>query len=252
MGRDSVLMLCILFLPIMVTVQADVSVGGSLCIDLDVRDAAFSLGDPVAVWSNDGTLAGSFQAVSGKTPVAEMTGGVPAITFRGDGDADWMVLKEAEGTDQWIMADTFSPGGWHHVAVTLQGATGILYLDGTEVGRHDSIIHLPISLGETTQNYLGDSQFSTDPLFKGEIDDFRVYNRALEAAEIDCIANGNQGNQGDLNCNREINLTDFSILASQWLAQPKRPSADISPMELDGDVNLLDLIQLMEDWLLVN
>jgi hypothetical protein len=55
------------------------------------------------------------------------------------------------------LSGTFSLDIWHHVAVTLQDGTGVLYLDGSEVGRNESIAHLPVSLGETTQNYLGDS-----------------------------------------------------------------------------------------------
>ena len=37
-------------------------------------------------------------------------------------------------------------------------------------------------------NYVGESQFATDPLFNGRIDSFRVFGRALSAAEIKDLA----------------------------------------------------------------
>ena len=80
-----------------------------------------------------------------------------------------------------------SPGlseGWHYVAVTIDGTTGEmgLYLDGALVDSGPTGV-LPADLGNTTQNWLGQSQWD-DPLFNGSIDDFRIYNRALSAAEI--------------------------------------------------------------------
>ncbi|MDP8998791.1 MAG: LamG domain-containing protein, partial [Myxococcota bacterium] len=42
----------------------------------------------------------------------------------------------------------------------------------------------PSSLGVTTQNWLGRSQFSLDAYLTGQIDNFRIYNRPLTAAEV--------------------------------------------------------------------
>jgi fibronectin type 3 domain-containing protein/regulation of enolase protein 1 (concanavalin A-like superfamily) len=74
-------------------------------------------------------------------------------------------------------------GIWSHVVVTWSGNTGILYVNGVEVGRNSAMTLNPSSLGTTTQNYLGRSQFA-DPYFDGLIDDFRIYTRALSPTEI--------------------------------------------------------------------
>lgn len=79
-------------------------------------------------------------------------------------------------------------GVWTHVAITLNGAVGILYIDGVEAGRNDAMTINPSMLGITTQNYIGKSQFS-DPYLKGLIDDFRIYNRALTTSEITTLVN---------------------------------------------------------------
>ena len=39
------------------------------------------------------------------------------------------------------------------------------------------------------------------------------------------------------------------MLAAQWLNAPSVPSADIAPLGGDGEVNLLDLLMLAENWL---
>jgi hypothetical protein len=41
----------------------------------------------------------------------------------------------------------------------------------------------PANLGNTTQYYIGRSQYA-DPYLDGQLDQFRIYNRALSAAEV--------------------------------------------------------------------
>jgi hypothetical protein len=75
-------------------------------------------------------------------------------------------------------------GGWHHVAVTLNGSTGTLYVDGQQVGSNTAMTIKPSDLGVTTQNWIGRSQFSGDPYLNGLVDDFRIYNQALTASQV--------------------------------------------------------------------
>ncbi len=69
------------------------------------------------------------------------------------------------------------------VAVTRSGNTGTLYADGVQVGQNTSLTLSPASLGNTTLNYIGRSQYA-DPYLDGQVDQFRIYNRALSAAEV--------------------------------------------------------------------
>lgn len=80
-----------------------------------------------------------------------------------------------------------TPNAWHHVAVTLAAGsphTGTLYIDRVVAGTNTKMILHPSDLGTTDENYLGKSPFGQDPYLNGTIDDFRVYRRALTAAEI--------------------------------------------------------------------
>jgi rhamnogalacturonan endolyase len=96
-----------------------------------------------------------------------------AITTNGGGAAE-----------QRINGPTALPlGVWKHVAVTLNGPTGILYVDGVPVGTNTTMTLRPGSLGVTTQNYIGRSQYP-DPYFNGQVDEFRIYGGALTPGEV--------------------------------------------------------------------
>jgi len=78
-------------------------------------------------------------------------------------------------------------GRWVHVAVTLSGTLGTLYVDGVAVGTNTQMTLAPCDLGATDQNWLGRSQFSADPYLKGRIDELKIYRGALGAAEISAL-----------------------------------------------------------------
>ncbi|MEV2213477.1 beta-L-arabinofuranosidase domain-containing protein [Streptomyces sp. NPDC050997] len=73
---------------------------------------------------------------------------------------------------------------WSHLAVTLTGDTGTLYVDGTAVARNTSMSLTPAALGTLANNWLGRSNYPADPVFAGAVDEFNVWSRALTAAEI--------------------------------------------------------------------
>jgi hypothetical protein len=94
------------------------------------------------------------------------------------------ITTSGSGGEQRINGNAALPTGvWKHVAVTLSGNTGTLYVDGVQVGQNTNITLRPSSLGNTNLNYIGRSQYS-DPYLDGQIDEFRIYNRALSAAEV--------------------------------------------------------------------
>ncbi len=94
------------------------------------------------------------------------------------------ITKSGSGGEQKINGNApLSSGSWVHVVVTYNNGTGIIYVDGVEVGRNSNMTLNPDSLGITTQNYIGKSQYS-DPYLNGRIDDFRIYEGSLNAAEI--------------------------------------------------------------------
>ncbi len=87
--------------------------------------------------------------------------------------------------EQTIAGTAALPTGvWTHVAVTLAGSVGVLYVNGVAVGSNSAMTAAPFRLGSTSQNWLGRSQYAADPYFNGLIDDFRIYNGVLTATQI--------------------------------------------------------------------
>ncbi|WP_307205825.1 LamG domain-containing protein [Paenibacillus harenae] len=64
------------------------------------------------------------------------------------------------GSSEQIIDGTsaLATGGWHHIAVTLNGATGTLYVDGVNVGSNSAMTLKPSNMGSTTQNWIDPSQ----------------------------------------------------------------------------------------------
>ncbi|NYD77119.1 immunoglobulin-like domain-containing protein [Arthrobacter cupressi] len=95
-------------------------------------------------------------------------------------------------TGNWSTEQTLSAnrdlarGAWKTITYTLSGGTAVLYEDGTEVARKTGVTITPGSIGggTTTANYLGRSVYSADKYLKGQVRDFRIYNRALSAGEV--------------------------------------------------------------------
>ncbi|MBB3293394.1 hypothetical protein FHT39_002033 [Mitsuaria sp. BK045] len=87
-------------------------------------------------------------------------------------------------TEQPLAAPVLPTGRWVHVAVTLAGKVGTIYVDGVPAGSHDGIWMAPNQFGQTTQTWLGRSQYGGDPFFKGRMQDLRIYSGALAPAAI--------------------------------------------------------------------
>ena len=88
-----------------------------------------------------------------------------------------------DANEQMVETSVLPTGKWVHVAVVLDEGVATLYVDGAAQATQTGITLGP-SQFEPTLNYVGKSQWSSDPLFNGRLDDFRVYNYALSGAEI--------------------------------------------------------------------
>jgi hypothetical protein len=100
------------------------------------------------------------------------------------------ITTGGNGQEQQLNATALATGSWQHVAVTGTGNTGTLYVNGAEVAQSTTVTLSPMSLGSTTQNWIGRSQYAADPYLTGQIDNFRIYDRALSAAEVQALFAG--------------------------------------------------------------
>lgn len=79
-------------------------------------------------------------------------------------------------------------GVWTHLAVTMSAGVVTMYINGAAVGTKASVAYAPYHLGTGTTGWMGRSQYPADPLLKGKVDDFRVYEGALDAAAVAALA----------------------------------------------------------------
>lgn len=83
--------------------------------------------------------------------------------------------------------------GLKHVAVTIDGDNGTaqIYINGELKASKENFTIKPSDINGVC-NYIGRSQYVNDPLLKGYVDDFRVYNYVLSAEEVASIVAGEE------------------------------------------------------------
>jgi hypothetical protein len=175
----------------------------------------------------------------------------------GSGTLRFAITTNGAGAEQILESTSaLAVGTWQHVAVTRQGNTGRLYLNGALVASQ-SVTISPRSINPAL-NYLGESQYEADPLFEGRLDELYVYNYALNPTEIARLTENQpptlDGLQlpGDCNEDGGLDLSDaVCLLGNLFLGAPTtlpcdegNSSANTTLLDSNGDggVDLSDVV----------
>ena len=97
------------------------------------------------------------------------------------------VMKNG-GDEEILSTSTFPKSSFRHLAITIaptgNGLTSAtIYINGELVATKADFTISPADISASVA-YIGRSMFPADPLFKGYLDDFRIYNYALTAEEV--------------------------------------------------------------------
>ena len=134
---------------------------------------------------------------------------------------------------QLLESTPLPTGEWVHVAVTLNGDIGTMYVNGSVVDS-ETITLNPTDFNPL-YNYIGESQWN-DPLFDGQIDDFRIYNYALSSTEIVDLAS--MGGGLVFSDSFEVAEWDGNWIEdnqNDWFISTQRAVDGTYSAELDGD-----------------
>src|SRR4051794_4800506 len=103
----------------------------------------------------------------------------------GSGVPRFAITTNYAGGEQGINATTALPlNAWSHLAVTISGTTGTLWVNGVVAGTNSSMNLNPSVLGTLANNWLGRSNYSGDAPFAGALDDVNIWSRALSPAQL--------------------------------------------------------------------
>lgn len=109
------------------------------------------------------------------------------------GKVGFAISTSGKAGEQTLVGESALPAGaWTHVAVTLTGDTGTLYVDGKPVATNDRMtlnpddVLAPNTLAGSDCTFIG--RGSEGNYFSGLIDDFRVYVQPQEASVIAQLA----------------------------------------------------------------
>jgi hypothetical protein len=127
----------------------------------------------ISGWAMTSTTSGarSFFAYGSGTATRAMTIGMNGTSLIGSG---WQ--------SDLSVANFWTTGVWHHVCLTYDGTTARLYADGVEVASQAIVWNLLLS-----KVFIGRSVNNVN-YWQGSIDDVRIYNTALSAAQVQALA----------------------------------------------------------------
>lgn len=94
------------------------------------------------------------------------------------------------------------------VCVLTNGNTMTLYLNGELVGSQN--LSFTYRQNTRTNNFFGKSNWAVDSLFKGSIDDVRIYNRALSPSEVQQLYQAESG----------LLTIETAAVRLRWFAEP--------------------------------
>ena len=101
----------------------------------------------------------------------------------------WSRYLADDGTDMWnqIISDSPAVMDWNHIAITYANGNATLYRDGVRAGS----MPRPDMFSEQTGNFALGVNYGWDLPFQGQIDEFIVYDYALNGLDINGAAINN-------------------------------------------------------------
>ena len=182
----------------------------------------------VSAWVryNDQSVSGSWTYIAGATNASTDRNGYALVVWPANRPS--IAVDSATAHNQFSAPLTYDDGSWHLVTGTWDGSDVILYIDGLEVGSTAQTLNANVIYNIN----VGRDSANTNAYFNGTIDDVRIYNRALSAADVAALYTGMgaqcsnpSGMAGEITYNTDLNVLQYCN-GGNWVAVG--PSIDLS------------------------
>ena len=149
-----------------------------------------------------------------------------------NGSASW-AIRDPSHSNHSVESGDLSLNEWFHVAGTYDGDSVKLYING-QLDQQDSTGGVDI-LQDSNDLSIGNTADIDDRAFIGKIDDVRIYDYALSAAEVAYVATAPvydgyvaltaQSNIYDEEAQgaKAVNFRDYAVIMASWLEEKLGP-----------------------------
>lgn len=155
--------------------------------------------------------------------------GLPYMACNGSGDPFRFSYRDQSGTQSNLRSDTIpSLNTWYHMCVTDDGTTLKLYINGN---LEDSTTNNMTSSGSSNSAFdMGRHYNNNNYRIHGAVDDVRVYDVALEAEEIQALADLTRDERVlEIKSNGDIILNNYISEEYDWKLLTNFASDDLDP-----------------------
>ena len=198
-----------------------------------------------SAWFKSYGSAGAYQSILSYGGTAAGSGWSVRIN-----NSDGSIINTMVGGDVNSTATGLVDGQWHHVAVTFPDGGTIgdvkIYIDGNvDAGIYNGSTQT-VNTGSDYAVEIGMAEGGTIYPFNGQIDDVRVHDRELPAADILALYEANY--IADIDGDGSVGLGDFVRIAESWGMSGCGDclGADFTG---DGDVDVDELLFIAAQWL---
>ncbi|HQV32367.1 MAG TPA: putative Ig domain-containing protein, partial [Calditrichia bacterium] len=208
-------------------------------VDIGTMDISGGPGMTIALWMRaDDFGVADARLISKATGVLDDEHNWMISTY--DGGSALRFRLKVDGSTRTLISNTgvLSLNTWHHVAVTYDGSQMRIFRDGTQVANQSASGAIDVSPSVPAAIGNQPAGAGNEP-FDGLLDEVRIYNRALSAAEITALFNGTTGVEP-----REGNLINQFDL-EQNFPNPFNPTTKIAfslPQRLEVKLTVYNVL----------
>lgn len=144
------------------------------------------------------------------------------------------------GDEQYMDISRIGTYTWKHITLTISDDSIAAYIDGELKASTTDITLRPADF-KPIFNYIGRSQFKGDAMFKGNIDDLRIYNYALSADEVNALF-AEASDIEDVTTDKAIVKKTYYTLNGVCYDTPQKGINIVRTQYADGSVNVEKMI----------